>query len=93
MSRTLLHEDQITIELRKLDGWSRAGNEIRRIWEFEGFVRAIEFVNSVAVIAEKFNRHTDIDIRWNRVVLTLSTHSAGGLTPLDFTVAKAIEEI
>ena len=51
------------------------------------------FVNSVAVIAENFNHHPDIDIRWNKVVLTLTTHSAGGITPLDFTLAKAIEEI
>jgi 4a-hydroxytetrahydrobiopterin dehydratase len=93
VSRTLLHEDQITIELKKLDGWSRAGNGIRKIHEFEDFVQAIKFVNSVALIAEKSDHHPDIDIRWNKVVLTLSTHSAGGLTLLDFTVAKAIEQI
>ncbi|MCX6144497.1 MAG: 4a-hydroxytetrahydrobiopterin dehydratase [Ignavibacteriales bacterium] len=93
MSRILLHEDQIPIELKQLDGWSLAGNEIRRTWEFEDFVRAIQFVNSVALIAEKFNHHPDIDIRWNRVHLTLSTHSAGGLTLLDFTLAKAIDEL
>lgn len=92
-NRTLLQEDQITIQLKKLDGWSRRGDEIRKTWVFEDFVKAITFVNSVATIAEKFNHHPDIDIRWNRVVLTLSTHSAGGLTPLDFTLAKAIEEI
>jgi 4a-hydroxytetrahydrobiopterin dehydratase len=93
VSRTLLHEDQTAIELKKLDGWSRAGNEIQKTWEFEGFVRAIQFVNSVAVIAEKFNHHPDVDIRWNKVILTLSTHSAGGITPLDFTLARAIEGI
>ena len=93
MNRTLLDEDQITIELKKLDGWSRSGTEVRKTWEFEDFVRAIEFVDSVARVAEKFNHHPDIDIRWNKVHLTLSTHSAGGLTILDFTVAKEIEKI
>ncbi len=93
MSQTLLLDDQIAIELKKLDGWSRVGNEIRKTWEFEDFVRAMRFVNSVAVIAEKFNHHPDIDIRWNKVDLKLSTHSAGGLTRLDFTLAEAIEEI
>ena len=93
MNRRLLLEDQITIELKKLDGWSLGGNEIRKTWEFEDFMRAMEFVNSVAVIAEKFNHHPDIDIRWNRVRLTLSTHSAGGLTLLDFTLARAIDEL
>jgi 4a-hydroxytetrahydrobiopterin dehydratase len=93
VNRTLLQEDQITIELRKLDGWSLGGNEIRRTWEFKDFARAMKFVNSVAVIAEKFNHHPDIDIRWNKVHLTLSTHSAGGLTLLDFSLAKAIDEL
>ena len=93
MSRTLLKEDQIAIELKRLDGWSLGGNEIHKTCEFEDFVRAMKFVNSVAVIAEKFNHHPDIDIRWNKVHLSLATHSAGGLTPLDFAVAKAIDEI
>ena len=93
VSRTLLHEDQIAIELKKLDGWSRAGNEMQSTRQFQDFPQAIKFVNSVALIAEQFDHHPDIDIRWNKVVLTLSTHSAGGLTPLDFTVAKAIEQI
>lgn len=93
MNRTLLQEDQIAIELKKLDGWSLGGKEIRKTWEFGDFVRAIAFVNSVAVIAEKFNHHPDIDIRWNKVHLMLSTHSAGGLTLLDFTLARAIDEL
>jgi 4a-hydroxytetrahydrobiopterin dehydratase len=93
VNRTLLREDQLAIELKTLDGWSRVGNEIRKMWEFEGFVQAIEFANSVAVVAEKFNHHPDIDIRWNRVILSLSTHSAGGLTSLDFTVARAIDSM
>jgi 4a-hydroxytetrahydrobiopterin dehydratase len=93
VNRILLQEDQITIELKKLDGWSLGGKEIHKTWEFKDFARAIAFVNSVAVIAEKFNHHPDIDIRWNKVHLMLSTHSAGGLTLLDFTVAKAIDEL
>jgi len=48
-------------------------------------------VNSVALLAEKANHHPDIDIRWNAVTLTLSTHSAGGLTEKDFSLAKAID--
>lgn len=92
-NRTLLQEDQVSVELTKLDGWSRGENGIRKTWVFNDFVKAMAFVNSVAVIAENFNHHPDIDIRWNKVVLTLTTHSAGGITPLDFTLAKAIEEI
>jgi 4a-hydroxytetrahydrobiopterin dehydratase len=69
------------------------GNEIRKTWEFKDFVQAVKFVNSVAVLAEKFNHHPDIDIRWNKVVPALSTHSAGGLTPLDVAVASATAQV
>ena len=93
MSRTLLKEDQIAIELKKLDGWSLRKNEILKTFQFKDFVRAIKFVNSVSVIAEEFNHHPDIGIRWNKVHLMLSTHSAGGLTLLDFAVAKAIDDL
>lgn len=93
MARGLLNEDQILNELKQLGGWSRDGSEIRRLIEFADFVPAMAFVNSVALLAEKFNHHPDIDIRWNKVLLALSTHSAGGLTELDFKLAKAIDEL
>jgi 4a-hydroxytetrahydrobiopterin dehydratase len=51
------------------------------------------FVNSVALLAEKQNHHPDIDIRWNKVHLVLSTHSVGGLTEFDFKLAKAIDAL
>jgi 4a-hydroxytetrahydrobiopterin dehydratase len=92
VNRTLLQEDEIAIELKKLDGWSRSGNEINKTWVFQDFVQAMEFVNAIARIAEEYNHHPDIDIRWNKVRLALSTHSAGGLTSLDFFVADAIEK-
>jgi len=93
MTPGLLNEDKILSQLEQLKGWSRDGKEIRRLIEFADFVRAMAFVNSVALLAEKFNHHPDIDIRWNKVRLALSTHSAGGLTELDFKLAKAIDEL
>jgi len=93
MAPGLLNEDKILSQLEQLKGWSRDGKEIRRLIEFADFVRAMAFVNSVALLAEKFNHHPDIDIRWNKVRLALSTHSAGGLTELDFKLAKAIDEL
>ncbi|MEX1274368.1 MAG: 4a-hydroxytetrahydrobiopterin dehydratase, partial [Bacteroidota bacterium] len=59
--------------------------------ELKDFVHAMGFVNSVALLAEGMDHHPDIDIRWNKVTLTLSTHSAGGLTENDFKLAKAID--
>ena len=57
------------------------------------FLVAIELVNSVAVVAERMDHHPDIDIRWNKVLFTLSTHSAGGVTSLDFELAIAIDSV
>lgn len=87
----LLAENEILSGLKGLQGWSRSGNEIRKTRELVDFVHAMGFVNSVALLAEKANHHPDIDIRWNKVTLALSTHSAGGLTANDFNLAKAID--
>jgi 4a-hydroxytetrahydrobiopterin dehydratase len=93
VNRTRLKEDQIAIELKRLDGWSRQGDEITKTRTFKDFVQAMEFVNAVARLAEEVNHHPDIDIRWNKVHLALSTLSADGLTPLDFFVASAIDTL
>jgi len=68
-------------------------NEITKTFVLTDFVHAMGFVNQVALLAEKANHHPDIDIRWNKVKLTLATHSAGGLTAQDFDLAKAIEHL
>jgi len=93
MASMLLSEDQIQVKLRELHGWLRSGNEITKEIEFRDFVHAMGFVTSVALLAERSNHHPDIDIRWNSVTLTLSTHSAGGLTESDFNLARAIDEL
>jgi 4a-hydroxytetrahydrobiopterin dehydratase len=93
MPPTLLTEEQIQSKLKELKSWTRTGNEIRKLLELEDFVHAMGIVNSVALLAEKQNHHPDIDIRWNKVTLALSTHSAGGLTESDFKLAKAIDEL
>jgi 4a-hydroxytetrahydrobiopterin dehydratase len=87
---TLLSETEIQERLRRLPGWERNGNEIRRSWSFADFAGSLAFVNRVAEIAEAANHHPDIDIRYSKVTLTLSTHDAGGLTARDFALAEAI---
>lgn len=87
----LLTQDQIAKELGKSKGWELVGKEIRKTWELKDFVHAMGFVGSVSLIAERANHHPDIDIRWNRITLTLSTHSAGGLTEKDFALAAQID--
>jgi 4a-hydroxytetrahydrobiopterin dehydratase len=91
MATELLSEEGIQKGLNSLRGWKREGSEIAKQFELKDFVHAMGFVNSVALLAEKANHHPDIDIRWNKVRLVLSTHSAGGLTEKDFNLAKQIE--
>jgi 4a-hydroxytetrahydrobiopterin dehydratase len=73
------------------DGWELKDKEIVKLYKFNDFKEALAFVNRVGALAEEADHHPDIDIRWNKVTLTLSTHSAGGLTDKDFALARAID--
>jgi 4a-hydroxytetrahydrobiopterin dehydratase len=88
-----LSDSKILHELKYLNGWTRQKNEIKKRFEFEDFVQAMGFVNSVALYAERVNHHPDLNIRWNKVLLVLSTHSEGGITQKDITLAKNIESL
>jgi len=87
----LLDDTAIEAGLDSLTGWSRHGNEIRRTLEFDTFMRAIAFVDRVAEAAEAADHHPDIDIRYRRVMFSLSTHSEGGLTRRDLDMAATID--
>jgi len=89
----LLSEPEIGQHLAQIEGWTREGREIFRQFQFKNFVEAMRFVNSVAEAAEKANHHPDIDIRWSKVLLRLSTHSKGGLTRADFDLAAAVNSL
>jgi 4a-hydroxytetrahydrobiopterin dehydratase len=85
-----LPDAAIKEHLARLPGWERAGNAIRRTWTFADFKGSMAFVNRVAGLAEEMDHHPDIDIRYSRVTLVLSTHDAGGLTARDFALAEKI---
>ncbi len=89
----LLSEDEVQTRLASMTGWTREGDEIRRSWKLDSFVDAIAFVGRVADLAEAANHHPDIDIRYDRVVLSLSTHSAGGITEKDLRLAAQIDAL
>jgi 4a-hydroxytetrahydrobiopterin dehydratase len=78
--------------LARLPGWERRGNQIVKTFVREDFAQAMVFVNGVAGAAEAAGRHPDIDIRWNKVTLALSSHDKGGLTERDFQLAARIQE-
>jgi 4a-hydroxytetrahydrobiopterin dehydratase len=89
----LLTTSQVSEKLLTLSEWRLVGKEIERTITFAGFPAAIAFVNRVAEAAEKANHHPDIDIRWNKVRLALSSHDAGGLTERDFRLAGSIDAL
>ena len=89
----LLDEEEIEQRLDELSAdWEREGDEIQKVFEFDDFPSAIKFVTGVAKLADRYDHHPDIDIRYNRVRLALTTHSEGGLTGLDFDLAGDIEQ-
>ena len=89
----LLSSDEIKQWLKKLPEWEQDKKHIERVFEFDEFSQSIDFVNSIADIADDEDHHPDIDIRYNKVRIALSTHSEGGLTELDFEVAEKIENL
>ena len=86
-----LNPNQIKAALATVPQWKRRGAVITRTFEFKDFPAAIKFVNALARLAEKAGHHPDIDIRWNKVTLALTTHDQGGLTEKDFALAQKID--
>ena len=88
-----LTPDQINEKLDDISSWELANQEISRSYKFSDFSEAMRFVNNVADEAEKMDHHPDILINYNKVTLTLSTHSEGGLTQKDFDLALIIDRL
>ena len=84
---------QIKTALAGAPAWNRQGTAIARTFQFKDFPGAIRFVDAVAELAEQAWHHPDIDIRWNKVTLTLTTHDAGGLTEKDFALARQCDTL
>ncbi len=88
-----LAEAKIIPALASVPNWKLQGATIARTYEFKDFPAAIKFVVIVAALAEQSWHHPDIDIRWNKVRLTLTTHDAGGLTEKDFALARKFDKL
>src|ERR1700756_4410970 len=87
VTMSLLTETQISDELATVPGWTRDGSSITTVTERADFRDALLYLGAVAYLAETANHHPDVAISWNKVTLTLSTHSAGGLTGAGFALA------
>ncbi len=88
----LLSENEIAEGISNLEGWGHEGNQIVKQFKFKNFVHSMGFVTKVGILAERVDHHPDILIEYSKVTITLSTHSEGGLTEKDFSLAGEIEE-
>lgn len=89
-----LEEKVISEKLKSLNNWNYQNKQIEKEFEFKDFKSALSFVNKIGDEAEKMDHHPDILLHsWNKVKITLSTHSAGGITENDFNLANKIESV
>ena len=89
----LMKAPELKERMKRIPEWELEKKHIERSFEFYDFAEAIDFVNAVSEVAEEEEHHPDIDIRYNKVKLVLSTHSKGGLTELDFSLAERIDTL
>jgi len=89
-TKETLDENQINALLNELPEWAVEQGTLVRYWIFPGFADAIVFVQRVAQLAEQSQHHPDIDIRYNRVKLTLVSHDVGGITTRDARMARIL---
>lgn len=84
---------EIDDRLQQSPGWSYADGAIRRAYETSGWPVTLLLVNAIGLCAELANHHPDLTVSWGRVVVALSTHSAGGVTDKDFELARKCDEV
>lgn len=88
-----LTETEINQQIQSLPDWKREGDVICRTFKFKDFVAAIAFINQLVEPAEAAGHHPDLEINYNQVKVSLTTHDAGGLTQQDFDLAKTISQL
>lgn len=93
-SNVVMRAERVQSKVKRVRGWEADDetSSISRTYEFPSFPAAIRFVDYVAELAESMEHHPDIDIRYNKVTLTLSTHDAGGVTTKDFALVDLIDQ-
>jgi 4a-hydroxytetrahydrobiopterin dehydratase len=93
MRMALLDSHEIEARLAELSGWERRGATIAKVFERGDFVGSVKFVDSLVEPAEAMGHHPDLEISWDKVKVSLSTHSEGGLTANDFELAAKIDAL
>lgn len=90
---SLLTDTEIQERAKLLEGWIVEGKTLRLTRKFKDFVEAIAFVNQLVEPAEAAGHHPDLEISYNKITITLTTHDAGGLTSKDFDLAQVISRL
>ena len=88
-----LTKEQVRLQLKAIPDWSKHAQTIGRTFKFDDFMSGVDFVRRIAKQALKINHHPDIDIRYDQVTLTLTTHDEGGITGKDFLLARKCDEV
>jgi 4a-hydroxytetrahydrobiopterin dehydratase len=88
-----LSDEEIEERLTEQDGWERVGDAIRRRFTFDDFKGSVDFVTRLTPEAEEMNHHPDLEISWDTVTVSITTHSEGGLTENDFRLARRIQAV
>lgn len=94
MTRTkepLFQGEALAERMKALPSWSAADDWLRREYRTDGWRSTMLVVNAIAFLAEAANHHPDLEVHWNRIVVQLQTHSAGGISEKDFQLAERIE--
>jgi 4a-hydroxytetrahydrobiopterin dehydratase len=89
----LLSDAEISERLEGLDGWERSGDAITKTFKREDFVGSVRFVDAIVGPAEEMEHHPDVAISWDEVAVSITSHSAGGLTANDFELAARIDAL
>ncbi len=87
----LLSDEEISRRLSTAGGWSRDGDAIVKKFDRDDFVGSVDFVKAIVEPAEAMGHHPDLEISWSEVTVTITNHSAGGLTEADFELAAKID--
>lgn len=88
-----LTDAEVVARLSEVPGWDIVNGKLQKTFAFSSFVTAFGFMSSVALLAEAMGHHPEWSNVYNRVTIALTTHDAGGISPLDFTLAQKIAEI
>ncbi len=93
MATTKLTNIEINAQLEGISGWTVENEKLHKEFQFDSFVEAFGFMTSVALIAESMNHHPEWFNVYNRVIVDLATHDAGGISALDFELAKKVDAL